>query len=83
MTLLAPVGCQSPEYTHLVTMPARRQWARLTFSVTNHSQRDKVRVVEDGTKSMRDRVSKLSTLMYTAWCFWSCMRPDASGEGEL
>lgn len=67
----------------LRAMPRGRQGSRLTLAIANHSERDEVRVIEDGAECMGDGVPELAALVERARSLRRCVRSDTAREGEL
>ena len=66
----------------LCAVPTGSEWTSLGFSVTDHCQSNKIRVVIDSSKGMRYRVTELSTLMDTAGGFGGGVTANTTGEGK-
>jgi hypothetical protein len=63
----------------LCAMPARGHWSCLGFSIANHCDGDEIGMIENRAKGMRNGVTKFSTFVQAAWCFWCCL----SSSGQL
>src|ERR1700677_5322460 len=64
-------------------MPARREWSRLRFAVTDDGGDDEVGVVEGRAEGVRKRVTKLAALMDRAGRLPRHMARNSAGEREL
>ena len=66
----------------LCAVPTSSEWTSLSLAVTDHCQSDKIGVVIDSSKGMRNRVSKLSTLMDTTRSFRGGVTTDTARERD-
>jgi len=53
----------------LECMPSRSCWTSFSFTVSDDTGDDKVRIVHYGSKGDTEGVPKFSTLVYTSWSF--------------
>src|SRR6202011_5626349 len=73
-------GAVGDRVEELVRMPAGSEWARLRFTVPNHTEDLEVRVVEGGAIGMRKRVPQLAPFVDRSGRLRRIMAGDATRE---
>ncbi len=67
----------------LVRVPSRCERPGFSLTVSDHTNRDEIRIVEDGAVGMRDRIAKLTAFMDRARRLRRAMARDSTRKREL
>ena len=88
--ILYPFKCKDRQYSPVgdriqkfVRVPRGSKRSRLGFAIADDTSRDQIRIVEDRSESMAERVAEFATFVNRAWTFGRDVAGDAAGKREL
>jgi hypothetical protein len=76
-------GTISDRIEEFGAVPTSSKRTRLSLSISNHCQRDQIGVIKDRSEGVRNRVTKLSSLVNATWGLGSRVTTNSTGERKL